>query len=507
MPETLTWLSKQPTAKPYGKLEIYWDAGTGWVDETSFAILPITGSCGITSPGDSLSDLGKGPVAEMSVQVDNETGRYSVDVAGSLANTYGIFQKQIRFTAGYYNSLGVALTQQMFIGRIQQAPLDAFTATAQLSCYGFEHDIQQHRIRTEAYGDGGDGGLAQNTNAIIALVLALTGLTITYNPDFNYIVVPWWYGEDDDAYTEMREAAESELGVVWVNPQTGYLEFWSSAYWVGKASTDTYTFQSENAKPDRDYSNIFDKVVVHYQPRRKGRTRVLYQLQQPITIAPATTGTIVEMKLQHEQAQYVSFNSNARTAGGASMTTSMTITIIEQTARLWRVQFDNSNVRHALVVDTFNILGRPLEGMPDRFYEANAAVPLTVSRRTDIRATEERARFAMQTYAQAKLIGDLKVFRTSGPPPTIMLGPMPCNPTLNVGSIITLDLSAVASVAMDEDVILLSRNWSFGNRFEDNWYAVVRSYMDTLIHVSDSVTPDGYFKIGVSHLDEGKLYR
>jgi len=477
-------------------LEINW-AGAAWTDESQYMLLDASGSYGLVSPFTSLGDLGHAPVAEMTVRMKNTNGRYSVSKAASQAATNGIYQKKIRFSAGYSGGANSV----MFIGRIQDVKEDDITGLATLECKGYDHDIQQQRPSTEAYGDGGDAGGVLRTDQILSQLCTKIGFSGT-SLERGYCLIPWWYGDEDDCLAEMKEVAESEAGVAWVDPQTGTLNYWRSDYWVG-AGTAGYLTRSniENLEPVYDYANTFDIVTCHYQPRRKGRSVIVYQLTTPIIVAPG--GTVVEeIKLRYPVGEYLSYTANARTGGGVSLNSNLTVTIVTQNAKSWKVQFVNTNSVHAMVIDKFDITGRPIEGLPERKYTKDMA-NLTIQRRSDVRATVERARYSIQTLAQARLIADLKAFRLEDPPQAITFS-MPADPTLNVGDVVTVNFAAAISTINDH-FVLLDRAWAYRETFEDTWFAVRLSDLYAYTTISAG-TGGGYFEAGVSVLGYGRLY-
>ena len=106
---------------------------------------------------------------------------------------------------------------------------------------------------------------------------------------------------------------------------------------------------------------------------------------------------------------------------------------------------------------------------------------------------------------QAQLIADLKSFRLMNPPLMLTVGPMPADASLNVGDVITVDVSAGSGSQVDKDVVLLHRHCTFGLGFNDSWLSVPLDllYPYTIASVG---TGAGYFKIGTSTLDYGRLY-
>ncbi len=157
----------------------------------------------------------------------NNDGRYSPTHSGSQAATYGIYQVPMRWSAGYAGE-GMGL---IFQGRIQRAPARESTPDVTVTCYGYDHDIQQQRPETIALA----GMRADEAIAVLANAISFSPTSL----ERGYTVIPWYYADGDDCLAEMREIAECEGGVLWVDPQDKTLKFWTWAHWVGASSVAT----------------------------------------------------------------------------------------------------------------------------------------------------------------------------------------------------------------------------------------------------------------------------
>jgi hypothetical protein len=108
-----------------------------------------------------------------------------------------------------------------------------------------------------------------------------------------------------------------------------------------------------------------------------------------------------------------------------------------------------------MVVDRFDVIGRPVEGLSNREYRYNAGT-LTVPRRTDVRPTEERGRYCLQHEAQARLLAGLKTLRLGTAPRLYTIGPLPGNKNLSIGDVVTLNMAA--GVTQVNEPVLLHRH-------------------------------------------------
>lgn len=474
-------------------LEMCWD-GTNWVDETArVADRPITYDYGLMPAGGSLGHLGHGPVAQLTMTLRNSDGRYSPTHAGSQAATYGIYQVPVRWSAGYVGGGGLEV---IFRGRVQRAPARESKPDVTVTCYGYDHDIQQQRPETIALA-------GKRTDELITILATV----ITYSPtsiERGYTVVPWYYADGDDCLAELREIAEAEGGLVWVDPQDATLKFWTWDHWVGASSVATIARSggTEEVKLTYDYASVFDEASITYQPRRKGRLMVVHSLTSPVLI-PANSSVQQRFRFRYPLAEFVTYETNARSSGGEDLNAYLTVeTTTPAAATYWLTTLTNSHTRLGMVVDKFEVIGRPVEGLSNREYRYNAST-LTVPRRTDVRPTEEQGRYCLQHEAQARLIAGLKTLRLSTPPRVYTIGPLPGNENLSIGDVVTLNMAAGVTT-VNEAVVLLHRHGSYWPRWEETWTAVPLAQLIEYVAAS-SGTGDGFHVVGTSRLSYGRL--
>jgi len=220
----------------------------------------------------------------------------------------------------------------------------------------------------------------------------------------------------------------------------------------------------------------------------------------------------VTVRFRFPIAEYDSYECVATTSGGVDLAADLTVSNADdstpwtpENAMSSRVKFANANTRHGMVIRQFDVMGRPIEGLPNREYLADqtANSDMTVPRRSDVKPTEVKARYALQHEAQAALVAELKAYRLKDPPVLLTLGPMPGNPELNVGSAITVNIAAGIST-INKLVILLYRQGNYGLCFEETWLAIPQDDLYQYATVSMGTTV-GAFKVGTSRLSYGRL--
>lgn len=487
------------TGYPGAIFQMDWVGDGSWVDETENVLSlmqPVEYSYGLMSPGGSLSALGDATAAQMTLLLENEDGRYSESHAGSQAATFGLFQVPVRLRLGWAATKGgVPDLNVIFRGRVAQGPYEELAATIALTCYGHDHDIAQQRPELAAASD-------QRTDELVASMAT----AITYadtDLDRGYTVVPWFYADRDNCLEKMRDIAEAEGALVWVDPQDATLKFWGWAHWVNAAVAafhDEDTFDNVVVQPD--YRQAFDAVSVTYGPRRRGRLMNLHKLTEPIVI-PTGGNVTRRLRLRYPMAQFDSYSANARTSGGVNLNSDLTVApSAPQTAYTWEVTLTNGNITYPMVVDNLDVMGRPIEGLPNREHQVKLAV-LRVPRQTDVEPTELRGRYALQHEAQAALVAGLKAFRLQTPPRMLTIGPMDGDSTLHVGDVIAVDLSGGIS-QINEAVVLLHRKGRYSNTWTETWLGVPVASLYEYTTASTGVG-DGYHVVGTSRLSFGRL--
>ncbi|MEN6303010.1 MAG: hypothetical protein ABFD96_09825 [Armatimonadia bacterium] len=491
-------------AMPSATLEIQWD-GTNWVDETAHVVGAIAYSSGLLSgPGDLATFGLTVPAAQLTVTLDNHDGRYSVDHADSQAAVNGIYQRKIRFSAGYIIE-GTPELVQVWIGRVQDIRGGEAAAQVTLICYGFEYDLAQARPETIAVE-------AYRTDELIDMLAGVVGFTeLALEP--GYVAVPWYYADADACLSEMQEIAEAEGALAWVDAKDGKLKLWTWSHWLDATSTATFSSAPgahgiEDASDQRSWRDARDIVNVTYTPRRSGQRVLVHQLTEAIVIPPSGS-TQQRFRFRQPLAKFDSYVSRATTGGGRNMDAWLEVgATTPVSATTWVTTLSNDNPDEALVLRQWDVYGYPIEGLPAKEQQLEADAPLLVSRRHDVYGGQQiklevRSRFCLQTEMQAELIAALKVHRLGEPPLFITIGPVPGDSALSVGDVVTVDLTTGVST-INADFVLMKRDGQYGTRWEETWLAVLLANL-TEYTVTSSGSGDGYFKVGSSLLAVGRL--
>lgn len=465
-------------ASPCAKVEIYWDAA--WVDEAAYVIENISGNVQLTPPVDGLIALGQAPIGQFTVQLDNSTGRYSKNHAGSQAATFGIYSKQVRVSLGYKNG-GTNYYEAVFTGRTMGVTEGERSQQVPLTCHDMGAVPMQQKVSSLMYTN-------QRTDLWMATCCSLAGIS-SFTFETGLCVIPWCFLDDDYALDDLRRVAMSEGGVAFFDT-AGVLRFWNAAHWCGAASVATYTVATfAEVEPVTDYDGIYNIIGVEYQPRLAGQARVVHSLKRAIEVPPSGTKA-AKLKFQWPLVSFTSYDMAVCSGGAADMAANVTPSpTTPNGAQSWDVTFTNNHATQAAFVTKFDVLGVPAEGRPAETYEEDQS-GAAIDRRRDIRGN-----YYLQTETQAQLVAAMLAQRLKVPRMTMHLRDMRGNPLMELGDLVTVQatLTGLNKVAMITGI-----SW----RFADGAFK-----MDLdLVDFTDLYLYTGYLLIGTAGLNSGRLF-
>lgn len=459
-------------ARPCIKLELYWD--TSWVDESAYLFTGASGSKALSGPGEGLLGMGNAG-ASATVTVDNRAGRYSVYKAGSQANTYGLYGKPARISAGYYSGATPEYVA-VFYGRVVDVAEREANGSAQLALADSSSLYEQVKVSTPLYTD-------LRTDEWIATLCTALGVAST-DLERGIGMIPHCWLEEDFGLAEIRSAAQSEGGVAFFD-DAGELQFWNATHWIGKTSVATLSYGEMT--PRTDYQNVANIVGVEYQPRQAGQPTVVYTLERPIYVrANGTATTICQFKLP--LATFQGYTMTA-TSGGDDRSADITVApTTPQYAGSWEVTFTNANTRQGLWVTSFNVYGEPLAGRPAEQYVHDAS-GANVDWRRDFRGN-----LNLQTAGQARMLAAMTATRLALPRLTLTLTDLRANPLLELGDIVTVSgtRTGISTTAM-----VLGITWQFGQSY--------RMGLEVVDFASFYAHSD-YWKVGTSNVGAGSVW-
>lgn len=460
-------------ARPCIKLEIRWD-GVNWVDESAYLVAQASGGKALSGPGEGLLGMGNGG-ATATAMVDNRAGRYSVYHAGSQANTYGLYGKLVRISAGYYYGATPEYAKA-FTGRVTDVIEHEASGVAQLTLQDIASAFEQVKVSTPLYTD-------LRTDQWIATLCSALGLS-SYNLERGIGLIPHCWLEEDFALAEIRSAAQSEGGVAFFDDE-GELQFWNATHWIGKSSVATISYGE--MQPRTDYQNVANIVGVEYQPRQAGQPTVVYTLERPVYVRASGSVTITcQFKLPLATFQGYSMRA---TAGGDDRSADIAVApTTPQYAGSWVVTFTNAATRQGLWVTSFDVYGEPLSGRPAEQHVHDASGS-NVDWRRDFRGN-----LNLQTAGQARMLAAMTASRLALPRLTLTLTDLRANPLLELGDIVTV---AGARTGISTTAMILGISWQFGTSY--------RMGLE-VADFTDFYAYSDYWKVGTSNVGSGSVW-
>lgn len=434
-------------ARPCIKVEIYWDAG--WVDESAY-IISASGESELLPPHSTPFELGSGREAEARLLMSNTGHRYSEGYSGSQANTYGIYGKKIRISAGYYYG-GTPEYVRIFTGRIVDAQDSETSGQAILTCHGLGSGYNRQQISTAMYTD-------KRVDEWIAILATAAGMTSSdYDLEKGLAIIPFLYMDDDNPVSEMRYAAASEGGICFWDVE-GKLRFWNAAHWVGASSVATFDGSKyHELRPSRSYENTWNIVSVRYEPGIKGQAVRLTRNSEPVFVPPADSVTH-HLTWQLPMVEFSSYVLRA-TSAGADLSGNISLNPTEpQYARSWNVEITNSNTRFGAWV-WLDVYGYPLESRPSAEYKSD---PDGVEGTISARRKEVKGNVYVQSEAQAELVADMLSERFSQVRVAVQSERMRANPLVELGDVITL---SGTNTGINGTFVVTGIKWNYGNSY------------------------------------------
>lgn len=448
-----------------GKVEICWDGGSNWTDESAYVVSragAIKGTHYIIDPQEGVGSWGYAPLATCDIVLDNSDNRFSVSKAGSQANTYGIYGRSIRVSLGYLNN-GTPQLARVFTGTIVDTPSEsARNGEINLSCKDIGAQYINSKRTTVMYTN-------LTADAWIAILAAQIGCT-NYVLEPGMTLIPYVHINNSSVIQEMTRAAGAEGGIVWFDSE-GAIRFWNAAHWIGKTSVATYQVAHlYDLQPRQRYQNMARKITVNYQPRIVGNTNTVYSLKEVLIVDPGQTLKHIA-EFRSPLHKFGSYTLKANNGCNADMSSSVTVTpATPQGAQRWEISFGNTHSFQAVFINKFDVTGWPLDGRPASTVERDAGSG-------EDREHKISDNWYIQSKSQAEYLAEMYSYlmrdpaNNTRPRPLYTLPNMDGNPLLEPGDIITV---VSAEQGINTEMIIAGFEYSFGGGAYDQTLAVMQ---------------------------------
>lgn len=386
-------------------LEIKWD-GVSWTDESD-NLLSASGVQGSVPIWRLLGGSQPQQPWTATFTLKNVDNRYSPTNSSSPIYAYTSASMLYGIPIRFSMIRPSVATERVFTGYIDTSGSSAKNLNFTLHCVDNAHPLMQSRQSTTLYED-------QRVDEMLVTLADLVGIGAGARDfDTGLFVIPFSWLDEESVWTEMNMIAQSEGGTVYFD-RNGDLIFESQEAWLSdtKRTTSQHTFLASNifdVMTPFDWKNVYNRVLVQYEPREISGTVRLYENREPITLQPGQTRTVV-MRLSRPASSIESFVNETHyvivNAGGSDLSGDVTITPTTYAQRVV-VEFENTGSELAYV-NRFDIYGTPLVGAPTMDRELDAADSDVGDPASDaIKLLEVGGNPYIQTIEQAEFLSEI----------------------------------------------------------------------------------------------------
>ena len=441
------------------KLMIDWDNDTTYTDESAY-LISAQGDSRYVAPASSLMG-GSGITAQMTIVLDNSTGRFSpLNTSGAL---YTHIQSGKAYMRPCYlevainnytiNDAPIATYYRIFTGVLKlpgaMAPAWNETSTVTFDVRSRDELMLNRRISTpqadfRALVDtqpteedviaefGADGGFASGQ--------------FTLAPGL--FIVPFAWMDDESLLDELWGIAAACGGRFYAD-HAGQFRYESMETWQietrSTTSQQTYTPASwQRLEFQYDDTDLYNEVTVEASPRVIGNVDLIWEIESPVTIQPGQTETITA-SFDTPAYSITGMEYRASSTGGIDVTADITVTPVYYAQRAIIV-IENDSTMDAHIY-SLRIVGSPIVGGPEqearRTSVANGANSAYFSGRVD-RNRRYSGNPYIQSITQAETLAQRILDLSEYPRLTFNLYGTPGNPDLRLGDRITIDHSSIA---------------------------------------------------------------
>ena len=423
--------------------------------------------------------VGRGPMAELTLTLDNRDQRLSpyntaspiyskligtTTTAGGIAVTYPrLFHVPVRLEMGFFNSTAEAEalwetgssitydgTDVLLFESISPEYITVFSGVVEDpgENYGLAGDKVTLRcldrgavlanrktsseIFTDQRADQWLGYLVDNVCGISDGVL-----------DYSTLTIPYCWLDDESVWTECQQAAGAVGGYFFMD-ELGVPQFRTATWWAtaSDSTSSQWTFtvaKFADLSPSYDWRAVATGAIVEYQQRAPGGEQVVWRSDNPIIIPPGEK--LVQARLSWPCTSLISpvvdTDWTPVNGGGIPLDAYVTMSLQDRNAQRVTIRFYNNGTQTAFV-PTCQVRGRVLVGGPTEEIEKTAAVDF-IPNKNVLRYTGNAY---IQTKAQADLLGVITLERMQYPRLTYRLSGVRAVPWLQLGDRITIDVAS-----------------------------------------------------------------
>lgn len=402
-----------------------WDgSGNFSFNEKNYVEL-VSGDESISPPGESTFS-GSGFITQLTIDLINTDSRFSTTNSSSLIYPYisngGFLQKKVIVTlkidgigftifSGYIKSMNEVFRNGKTIGKVK------------VVCRSQDDIIKNMQISTLASisrlaitSQFDEGEIIKRTLEAAGLVDNVNFRSQTYfNPtiDRGLFTIPYFWLEKESPIEDAWLLSAACAGRFYFNSEDGLFYYKNAfAYGKGEGGTSQATINEANCESIEYKSadnELIESVSVTARTRYITETKEIWKSEKPIKIAPNTTEEI-ECSVSQPIIEASSTNFVATAAAGNSINSGVSVSISSVYSQKVILTVVNSTNR-LVYLRNFVLLGKLLEPLDNVEYSSTSSSSFWSSRTGSEKKVGSNP--YIQTYAQAKAIGDINLDRQS----------------------------------------------------------------------------------------------
>lgn len=445
-----------------------WDNSGNFSFNESDYVDSVSGDESISPPGEG-SFSGDGYITEITISFLNPSGRFSVNNSSSPIYSYitnGAFlQKKVVVSVtidstttvlfrGYVKSMNENMHTTSKIGKVD------------IKCRSQDDIYKGMQVSTLASITKSVFLAQYDESEIIKRVLEAAGLVDNThfrsqayaNPtlDRGLFVIPYFWLDKESPIEDCWLVAQACSGRFYYDSNDG-LFYYKNAFEFGKGrgGTSQATLTETNTE-DFSYNavdqELVESVSVTARPRYISESKEIWRSDKPIRVYPSATVTI-DADINKPIIEYNSYSYKLTSANGQIVDSGISIatTVYSQ-----KVTFAITNSTNRLLfLRDFSVIGRQLEPLDNIDYARTSGSSFWSTRNGSEKKINGNA--YVQTFAQAKALGDVVLDRQSQFAPKLSVKKYKGNTILRVGDRVTASISSRLS---STEFIVSSMKWS-----------------------------------------------
>lgn len=396
---------------------------------------------------------GAGPVAQLSMTLDNYDQRFSpfneagalyASLAASTTTPDGItvtypklYQTPVRLRMGFYDAINGHEYVTVFSGLIDDTGENYGLGGEKVTMTCLDRGVA-------LIGKKASSTISENVSIdawLRQLVSDYGGIATGQTLDRAFFRLPYIWLDDEGLWGEVQQAAGSEGGYAFFD-EIGAFQFKNATWWAtatdSTTTTNTATISTryQDFQPSYSWRDVRTGVIVEYQPRAPGGEQVIWRSDETIVVPPA--GKTIEAKFSYpvtilldpaKPGDWLPVSS-----GGADMSGSIELDIQDRYAQRAKLVFTN-NANQTVFIPKMQLRGLCLIGGPQEQIDVDAGTPLVPENKPTLGGNPY-----IQTKGQAQIVATTQAYRMSYPRLIHKFSGVPALPWLQLGDRIAIDI-------------------------------------------------------------------